>query len=88
MEYLSQFSFTIEYIKGKDNCVADALSRVSSIKHVLTLEDSDWPEHMILVLVGGEYPEKCPDDLREKLKNEQANFEYQNEVLYRIVNGK
>ena len=38
LEFLSQFSFEIEHIKGKENVVADALSRVPGSESVDCLQ--------------------------------------------------
>jgi hypothetical protein len=37
LEFLSQFTFDIEHVKGKENVVADALSRVPGIELVSSL---------------------------------------------------
>ena len=34
LEFLSQFTFEIEHIKGRENVVADALSRVPGVEHL------------------------------------------------------
>lgn len=38
LDYLSQYDFEIQYIKGKDNSAADALSRYPEIHHLKILE--------------------------------------------------
>lgn len=42
MEFLSQYNYEIKYIKGKDNSVADVLSRIPSMYHKPTPITPIW----------------------------------------------
>ena len=41
MEYLSQYEYTITYIKGEDNTVADTLSRMTETEESTSIINAD-----------------------------------------------
>ena len=50
---MSQFSFDIEHIKGKENTFADALSRVPGAEHVNSLHICSYERTLGLLQVDG-----------------------------------
>lgn len=93
--FLQQFEFQITYLKGKDNLVADALSRTGNNDSVdeeptqlHIIEETDWPEYMPEVLATGQVPKKIDKELQSLLESEKKYFEFKNEILYRIVGEK
>lgn len=77
LDLLSQFSFKIEYRPGKENVVADALSRLE----INSVEQSDWPSAIPEFLSSGKINPKYHEF--SKLIAEKANeFVLENETLY------
>ena len=68
MEFLCEFDFEIKHIKGKENKVADALSRKVHEMHVASLSicQSDLKQHIFNHVVGDELYEQVKDKLQQQ----------------------
>lgn len=70
---LSQYDVNIEYLKGKDNVIADALSRVSS--QPTTKEEGDEEDFIpVHVLTGGNPRGFCKNQRFQKRKCRRHYF--------------
>ena len=65
LEFLCEFDFEIKHIKGKENKVADALSRKVQEMHVasLTIFQLDWRQQIANHVAGDELYEQVKDKL-------------------------
>ena len=68
MEYLCEFDFKINHIKGKENKVANALSRKVQEMHVasLSIYQLDLRQQIVNHAAGDELYEKLKDKLQQK----------------------
>ena len=68
MEFLCEFDFKIKHIKGKENKVADALSRKVQEMHVASLSifQSYLRQHIISHAAGDELYDQVKDKLQQK----------------------
>jgi hypothetical protein len=87
---LQHYKFKIEYNAGKDNIVADALSRRTDLTALelhayLQTDYSDWPVHIATLLKTGQKSPTCPKKLQDLIQNEQKSFIWNadEEKLYR-----
>ena len=68
MEFLCEFDFKIKHIKGKENKVADALSRKVQEMHVasLSIYQSNLKRHIGNHVAGDELYEQVKDKLQQQ----------------------
>ena len=68
LEFLCEFDFEIKHIKGKENKVADALSRKMQEMHVASLSicQSDLRQQVVNHVVGDELYEKVKYKLQQQ----------------------
>ena len=77
LDFLSQFDFDIEYTAGKENVVADALSRLE----LNNIESSDWPQGLKRYLLEGKIDDSYIPYQR-KIINKSKNFSIDDDILY------
>ena len=68
LEFLCEFDFEIKHIKGKENKVADALSRKVQEMHVesLSICESNLRQQIVNHVVGDELYEQVNDKLQQQ----------------------
>ena len=68
LEFLCEFDFEIKHIKGKENKVADALSRKMQEMHVASLSicQSDLRQQIVNHVAGDELYEQVKDKLQQQ----------------------
>ena len=68
LEFLCEFDFEIKHIKGKENKVADALSRKVQEMHVASLSicQSDLRQQIVTHVAGDELYEQVKDKLQQQ----------------------
>ncbi|CAF2747692.1 unnamed protein product [Rotaria sp. Silwood2] len=90
VEYLQQFNFKIEYKSGKENLVADALSRLCSLQLAVMEENQyvDWPLLIPHYLKHEQFDADVPSNIQELIKKELHLFIYDesHETLCRKLN--
>ena len=90
VEYLQQFTFTIEYKSGKENVVADALPRLHSLQlsMIETDHNVDWPLVILNYLQHQTFADDVPSEIKNLIQRELHLFIYDKsqETLYRRLN--
>ena len=88
-EYLARFTFEIQYLPGRENNLADALSRPANVA-VISATDQ-WDEAVLDFVTEHRFDAAVPQPVIEKVRAEAQNFRYDSdiEILYRILkNGR
>ena len=92
IEYLQKFDYHVEYKPGKENVVADALSRLYSIQVAAVQQEEclDWPLSIPNYLQHRKFSNDVPITIQELIKNELGLFVYDesNEILLQKLNDK
>ncbi|MEL7520270.1 MAG: RNase H-like domain-containing protein, partial [Cyanobacteria bacterium J06553_1] len=78
-EYLTRFDYSISYIKGTTNVVADVLSRPAGIA-VLGDATEGWDEAVLDYLRNREWVGSPSPSMKAKVKEELHNFRYDEEL--------
>lgn len=78
LEDLLEFSPTLQYMRGEDQVVADALSRLATPQEAvnsISLEEKNWPELLPAFLRGEGLPEDTVPAIKHRLEAEKDRFE-------------
>ena len=88
MESLAKFDMEIRYRKGKENTVADALSRiVVNTMETGTINDFDWPAYIQDYKEDKDISELDPK-IRQKIRKEANFFKIIDDHPYRILDNE
>lgn len=91
VKYLQRFNIKIAYKKGKDNIVADGLSRntaCSEVNSATIINEDEFYAHMFMYFSDSQTTKNLPEAWQERIEKESVNFSFREGTLFKNIDGK